>query len=102
MDFKCTIKWLKNKIIDLQKLTKPQLIKLLLKIATQKTPTIKIKPIAKLCKRVKQMVQDYEENIIEPPLEFRHGDKPAPRTQNFLSKNQLQNQEQIKNRLKKL
>ena len=30
-------------------------------------------------KSVKQMVQDYEENIILPPLEFRDDYKPIPK-----------------------
>ena len=36
------------------------------------------KPIPKLRKNVKQMVQEYEDNIILPPLEFRDDYKPTP------------------------
>ena len=36
------------------------------------------KPIPIPRKSVKQMVQDYEENIILPPLEFRDDYKPVP------------------------
>ena len=40
------------------------------------------KPIPTPCRSVKQMVQDYEENIIKPPLEFRDDYKliTTPRT----------------------
>ena len=42
-------------------------------------------PIPKPHKSVKQMVKDYEDNIIEPPLEFRDDYKPIPakRTKTF-------------------
>ena len=53
---------------DLQKLSKDQLIDLLLKQQQ--------KPLPKPRKSVKQMAQDYEDNIILPPLEFRDGYKP--------------------------
>ena len=36
------------------------------------------KPVPAPRKNVKQMVQDYEDNIIQPPLEFRDDYKPVP------------------------
>ena len=68
---------------DLKKLSKSELIKLLLKQQKRKpipTPrTVKpIRPIPTPRKSVNQMVQDYENNIILPPLEFRDGYKPVP------------------------
>ena len=80
---------------DLKKLSKSQLIKLLLKQENNKpkiivvddtkpvpTPrTVKpIRPIPTPRKSVNQMVQDHENNIILPPLEFRDKPVPAPRT----------------------
>ena len=38
------------------------------------------KPIPKPRKSVKQMVTVYENNIIQPPIEFRDKPVPAPRT----------------------
>ena len=55
---------------DLEKLSKSQLIKLLLK---QNAKPIQ-RPISKPRKSVKQMVQEYENNIIIP----------APRTKKYL------------------
>ena len=68
---------------SLKKLSKSELIKLLLKQEKKKPVpaprTIKpIRPIPKPRKSVNQMVQDYENNIILPPLEFRDGYKPVP------------------------
>ena len=57
---------------NLSKLSRKQLVDLLLK-DQQKSK----KPIPVPRKSVKQMVHDYQENIIAPPLEFR--DKPKPR-----------------------
>ena len=59
---------------ELEKLSKAELIDLLLNKMTSK------KPIPTPKRSVKQLVTDYEQNIILPPLEF--GDKPipAPRT----------------------
>ena len=70
---------------DLKKLSKSELIKLLLKQEKKKpVPTPRtIKPIRLIPtprKSVNQMVQDYENNIILPPLEFRDKPVPAPRT----------------------
>ena len=65
---------------NLKKLSKSELIKLLLK---QPVPTpITKKPIPAPRKSVKKMVKEYEDNIILPPLEFRDDYKPipAPRT----------------------
>ena len=64
---------------DLSKLTKSQLIELLLK---QNAELQSRKPIPAPRKSVKQMVQDYEDNIIEPPLEFRDDYKPTPKPRN--------------------
>ena len=74
---------------DLKHLTKTQLINLILKqnneikVSQQQNakPIPKprtTKPIPIPRKSVKQMVQDYEENIILPPLEFRDDYKPVP------------------------
>ena len=75
---------------SLKKLSKSELIKLLLK---QHKPKIIIvddtkpvpkprRPVPTPRKSVKDMVQQYEENIILPPIEFRDDYKPipAPRT----------------------
>ena len=76
---------------NLHNLTKSQLINLLIKQNSEiqkllpqniqqepiQTP-ITEKPIPPPRKSVKQMVQDYEDNIIEPPLEFRDDYKPTP------------------------
>ena len=39
----------------------------------------KKKPIPTPRRNVRQMIQDYEENIIAPPIEFRDGYKPIPK-----------------------
>ena len=82
-----------NLIIDmdrksLKKLSKSQLIKMLMKQEKKKPEIIVVddtkpvpaprtyKPVPAPRNSVKQMVQDYENNIILPPLEFR--DKPVP------------------------
>ena len=68
---------------DLKNLTKTQLINLILKQNAKPIPKPRTtKPIPLPRKSVKQMVQDYEENIILPPLEFRDDYKPVPITQN--------------------
>ena len=70
---------------DLENLSKNELIEMLLKLqAKQKKPKIiivddsKSAPIPTPRKSVKQMVEDYEDNIILPPPEFRDGYKPVP------------------------
>ena len=76
----------------LNNLTKSQLINLLIKqnleiqkllqqnVQQQPIPTpITKKTIPTPRKSVKQMVKDYEDNIIEPPLEFRDDYKPTPK-----------------------
>ena len=74
---------------DLKNLTKTQLINLLLKqnneikvLQQQNAKPIPkprtTKPVPLPRKSVKQMVQDYEDNIILPPLEFRDDYKPVP------------------------
>ena len=66
---------------NLSKLTKDQLIELL--IAKQKPVpmprTKKVKPIPYPRKSVKQMVKEYENTIIKPPMQFRDGPQPMPR-----------------------
>ena len=79
---------------DLKNLTKSQLINLLLKqnaeiklllqqnVKQQPKNDNNIeprRPIPTPRKSVKQMVQDYEDNIILPPLEFRDDYKPIPK-----------------------
>ena len=63
---------------SLKKLSKSQLIKLLMK-QDNNTPVIqKRKPIPTPRKSVKEMVKRYEENIILPPMQFRDNYKPVP------------------------
>ena len=79
---------------DLKNLTKSQLINLLLKqnaeiklllqqnVEQQPKNDDNVKPrrpIPTPRKSVKQMVQDYEDNIILPPLEFKDDYKPIPK-----------------------
>ena len=75
---------------DLKNLKKSQLINLILKqnneikVSQQQNakPIPKprtTKPVPLPRKSVKQMVQDYEDNIILPPLEFRDDYKPVPK-----------------------
>ena len=75
---------------SLSDLTKSQLINLLLKqnaeikvlLEQNAEPIPKprtTKPIPAPRKSVKQMVQDYEDNIILPPPEFRDDYKPVPK-----------------------
>ena len=69
---------------DLSNLSKEQLINLLLKqnakIQLLKNKYEPIRPTPAQRKNVKQMVQDYEENIIPPPIEFQDKPIPKPRT----------------------
>ena len=64
---------------SLKKLSKSQLIKLLLQ---QNVELQSRKPIPAPRKSVKQMVQDFEDKIILPPLEFRDDYKPTPKPRN--------------------
>ena len=64
---------------SLKKLSKSDLIKLLLKQQTPKTVTAQRRPIPTPRKSVKDMVQQYEDNIILPPSEFRDDYKPIPK-----------------------
>ena len=73
---------------DLKKLSKTQLIELLLKQEKRKKPKIIIvddtkparrRPVPTPRKSVKDMVQQYEDNIILPPPEFRDDYKPIPK-----------------------
>ena len=63
---------------SLKKLSKSKLIKLLLK-QEKPVPTPR-RPIPTPRKSVKQMVKEYEDNIILPPAEFRDKPIPTPRT----------------------
>ena len=67
---------------SLKKLSKSELIKLLLKQEKKKPEIIAVddykRPIPTPRKSVKQMVKQYEENIILPPPEFRDNYKPVP------------------------
>ena len=79
---------------DLKKLSKSQLIKLLLKQEKKKPEIIVVddtkpvpaprtkksldEPVPTPRKSVKQMVKQYEENIILPPAQFRDDYKPVP------------------------
>ena len=72
---------------DLKKISKSELIKLLLKQNARKPMDDKPvpkprRPVPTPRKSVKDMVQQYEDNIIIPPPEFRNDYKPipAPRT----------------------
>ena len=60
---------------SLKKLSKSQLIKLLLQ---QNAELQSRKPIPAPRKSVKQMVQDYEDNIIQPPTPKPRTKKPTP------------------------
>ena len=60
---------------SLKKLSKSQLIKLLLQ---QNAELQSRKPIPAPRKSVKQMVQDYEDNIIQPPIPKPRTKKPTP------------------------
>ena len=64
---------------DLSKLSKTDLIKLILSLKADQPRIYKPRPpIPTPRKSVKQMVQDYEDNIILPPPEFRDDYKPVP------------------------
>ena len=94
---------------SLKKLSKSELIKLLLKQEkkpkiivvddTKPVPTPRTyksrRPIPTPRKSVKQMAKEYEENIILPPQEFRDDYKPvpAPRTKQHAVKKPVPHQE---------
>ena len=63
---------------SLKKLSKSQLIKLLLEREKPKPVQQKRRPIPTPRKSVKEMVKQYEDNIIQPPAEFRDNYKPVP------------------------
>ena len=67
---------------DLNKLSKSQLIQMLLKQDLEMKKLKSINPTPAPRKSVKQMVQEYEDNIIQPPLEFRDDYKPTPKPRN--------------------
>ena len=60
---------------SLKKLSKSQLIKLLLQ---QNAELQSRKPAPKPRTNLKQMIQSYEDNIIKPPMEFSDDYKPIP------------------------
>ena len=65
---------------DLNKLSKTDLIKLILSLKANQPRIYKPrKPIPTPRRNVRQMIQDYEENIIAPPIEFRDDYKPIPK-----------------------
>ena len=79
---------------NLEKLSKTELIALLLKQEKKKPKIILVddtkpvpaprtyKPVPTPRKSVKDMVKQYEDNIILPPLEFRDDYKPIPKPRN--------------------
>ena len=65
---------------DLAQLSKTDLIKLILSLKADQPKTNKPRtPIPTPRRNVRQMIQDYEENIIDPPIEFRDDYKPIPK-----------------------
>ena len=68
---------------NLSSLTKEELMNLLIKqnakIQLLKNKYEPIRPVPASRKNVKQMAQDYEKNIIFPPVEFRDDYKPIPK-----------------------
>ena len=64
---------------DLEKLSKSQLIQMLLKQDLEITKLKSRNPTPAPRKSVKQMVQEYEDNIILPPPKFRDDYKPTPK-----------------------
>ena len=66
---------------DLNKLSKTDLIKLILSLKANQPRIYKPRAPKPTPRRsVRDMVQDYEENIIQPPLEFRDTPVPMSRT----------------------
>ena len=63
---------------SLKKLSKSQLIKLLLKQENKKPVQQKRRPIPTPRKSVKEMVKQYEDNIIQPPVPAPRTKKPVP------------------------
>ena len=63
---------------DLNKLSKTDLIKIILQLKANHPRIYKPRPPKPTPRRsVRDMVKDYEENIIQPPLEFRDDYKPV-------------------------
>ena len=88
---------------NLSKLSKDQLIALLLKKEhpVPRPRTKKVAPIPFLRRSVKQMVQNYEKNIIQPPLQFRDRPKPWPRNNIIPPPKQFMDKPIVPPRLKK-
>ena len=64
---------------DLNKLSKTDLIKLILSLKANQPRIYKQRPLKPAPRRgVRDMVRYYEENFIQPPLEFRDDYKPIP------------------------
>ena len=65
---------------DLAQLSKTDLIKLILSLKADQPKTYKPRtPIPTPRRNVRRMIQDYEENIIAPPIEFIDDYKPIPK-----------------------
>ena len=83
MDKRTLLKQTKSQLINLLLKQNAEIKKLLqknMKPQPKNDDNIKPRrPIPTPRKSVKQMVQDYEENIILPPLEFRDDYKPIPK-----------------------
>ena len=67
---------------QLQNLSKSDLLDLILQLTKPKPAPRFRKPIPIPRRSVKEMVRNYVENIIEPPLEFRDDCKPIPAPRN--------------------
>ena len=65
---------------DLKDTSRKELITLIMKLNKKSKPwTVKtVRPILTPRKSVKQMVQEYEDNIIHSPSQFRDDYKPVP------------------------
>ena len=68
----------KSQLIDLVLNQNAKIKKLFKIINEQKTINEQKRPVPTTRKSVRQMVQEYEDDIIQPPLEFRDDYKPIP------------------------
>ena len=78
MNKRTLLKQTKSQLIDLLLQQNAQMKLLLQQKVKQQPNNDNILPVPTPRKSVKQMVQDYEDNIILPPLEFRDDHKPVP------------------------